>query len=255
MSLIEVDFRRKHRHVDGIQYATFSHTGHLRHHNEDRVLARPDLGLYVVCDGLGGHAAGEVAAQLTVDTIAGVVARRPRPFVPSDLAVAVERAHDVVRRQSQKTPEHDGMATTVVAVLLLPPDPEVPSGHNSIRIAVAWSGDSRLALGQRERLADGSLRTRLFILTDDQEHNGFLTHAIGVGDESGLELRVYTIDPGDTLLLYTDGLYREVADMDLMRHLCGGSLKPTQEIADRLCETALTNGGRDNVSGIVIRLG
>lgn len=235
--------------------ATFTHTGRVREQNQDRLLSDPEAGLFVVCDGLGGHAAGEVAAQLTVETIARVIEDTPRsanrPLEVGDLRRAIEAANRKVFEQGCEDDACRGMATTVVAALVLP---RVP-GAKDVTVAVAHTGDSRLSVAHctPATMPDGRAGTKqqLFTVTEDHEHDGYLTHAVGIDSTVHVTVGVFSVDPGDTLLLYSDGLYRDVSDVDIMRRLC---LADVQQAADQLLDAALAGGGRDNVTGIVVRL-
>jgi PPM family protein phosphatase len=243
-----------------------SDTGLKRLHNEDRFVADPTLGLYVVCDGMGGGNAGEIASALAVKTIHAHLAEAAQhadlPLIgPCDatvsapanrLASAIRAANEAVHRESWSRPDYAGMGTTVVAALLRE---EV--------LAIAHVGDSRLYLVRNgaiqalttdhswvaEQLLKG------FITEEEAERSpqrNIVTKALGVESSVDVELTEVPIKSGDMLLLCSDGLTRGVLPNDIL-HILSGS-DDLAAMSDRLIVMANEAGGNDNTTVVVVAL-
>jgi PPM family protein phosphatase len=224
--------------------------GRVRQINEDRFLARDDLGLYAVADGVGGHQAGEVASQTSVETL-------EQSFLePSTdgLVAAIKAANEVVWHLAQSAAEKRGMGTTLTAVALVQEDGE---DH----LAVANVGDSRVYLFQRGDLVqvsedhslvgelerEGQL-TREEALVHPQR--SIITRALGMDPE--IEVDTWQLLPyaGDRLLLCSDGLTNEVPDDRIASTL--RRIGDPQEAAADLVRQARANGGNDNITVVVV---
>lgn len=246
-----------------------SDRGLRRHHNEDAFLVRDDLGLFVVADGMGGHAAGEVAAGLAVSEFERVVestqdaAETTWPDgwdarLPCDsnrLVFAALMAHRRVTGAVEGDPGLRGMGATVVAALL-------SSERN--RMTVAHVGDSRAYL-----LRDG----RLELLTSDhswvheqvvagllsedaaRSHplKNVVTRALGGAQEPIADVREHEVRVGDLLLLCSDGLNGMLEDdelADILRRRRPELRATTQDLVDE----ANRRGGTDNITIVLVRL-
>ncbi|MBL8024345.1 MAG: Stp1/IreP family PP2C-type Ser/Thr phosphatase [Elusimicrobia bacterium] len=242
-------------------------TGKVRHHNEDSCLLDDELGLVVVADGMGGHAAGEVASRLAVDVVRDQVAHGlrtgtiPACGVPpphwSDrtrlLAAAVFTANEVIYQASQERVERQGMGTTIVAVL-----------RNGSRLSVIHVGDSRFYLFRGGELA---VVTRDHSLVAEQvaqgvlspaeaeasESGNILTRALGVGPTIEMDAAEPTVCPGDLFLLCSDGLTK-MADDEILKQSVR-EINDPQRLCPFLVRLALDRGGRDNVTVAVGRVG
>ena len=224
--------------------------GRVRQINEDRLLIRDDLGLYAVADGVGGHQAGEVASQTSVETLEQSF-REPST---DGLVGAIKAANDAVWRLAQSAAEKRGMGTTLTAVALVQEDGE---DH----LAIANVGDSRAYLFQRGDLVqvsedhslvgelerEGQL-TREEALVHPQR--SIITRALGMDPE--LEVDTWQLLPyaGDRLLLCSDGLTNEVPDDRIAATL--RRIGDAQEAAADLVRQARANGGNDNITVVVV---
>jgi PPM family protein phosphatase len=210
-------------------YGYGTDVGLLRSGNEDALLVLPEADVVGVADGLGGHAAGEVASALAVEelreALTGTGEADPSE-VGAALAEALQRAHARVA-EAGRDPKRRGMGTTAVLAHLRPG-----------RTWVAHVGDSRAYL-----LAGGRLRQ----VTRDHERFGSLTQALGLGDVQPDVTELETGE-GDRLLLCTDGLTNTTDDDDIASLLAEGT---PQEATDALVLAALQNGGIDNVTVVV----
>jgi protein phosphatase len=243
-----------------------SDTGLKRPHNEDRFVADPPLGLYVVCDGMGGGNAGEIASTLAVEAIqahlAAAALNTDLPLIgpcnatvsaPANrLASAIRAANDVVHRESWSRPDYAGMGTTVVAALLRE---EV--------LAIAHVGDSRLYLirnGTIQALTtDHSWVAEQILkglITEEEAkrspRRNIVTKALGVESSVDVELTEVPVKSGDMLLLCSDGLTRGVHPNDILHILSGSEDLPT--MSDRLIVMANEAGGDDNTTVVIVAL-
>lgn len=236
--------------------------GPVRRTNEDAFFTDETLGLLLVADGMGGHAAGEVASRLAVDAIVGFLRRSqddheyswPYGLEPTlslngnRLRTAVHLANRRVFRAAESHDEYTGMGTTVVCALI-----------KGTRMVIAHVGDSRLYL-QR----DGGLAQ----LTKDDTwaatvlgQNGFsgdttrhpmrnvLTNVVGARDRTDVHLGEHDLRTGDRLLLCTDGLHGSVDD-EAIGSVLAASTNP-ETSASALVAEALARGSRDNVTALV----
>jgi PPM family protein phosphatase len=239
--------------------AAASDTGRVRALNEDAFACLPEAGLFVVCDGMGGAAAGEVASQLAVESIVDAYAHNHGNgdgdgYGPSTrrLRAAVEHANGVVYEQAALDDDHAGMGTTVVAVAI---DANVAS--------VAHMGDSRAYLLQSGRFEaltrDHSLveeEVRTGVLDRESSlyaaHQNVLLRALGAEANADVDVSEVSLQPGDYLLLCSDGLTRTVSEAHMQNAIA--TLSDPQSICDRLVDDANANGGPDNVTVVVVRV-
>jgi protein phosphatase len=240
--------------------------GRVRDNNEDAYRIEPSLGLFVISDGMGGEAHGEIASHLAVETIvehcqasledpATTSYGESRPELSprtNRLAGAVFLANRRIYELGERNIEQRGMGATVVAAWI--------EGQH---LSLAHVGDSRaylLRAAVLEQLtADHSLvaeQVRQGLITPQQAENSelqnVLTRALGPHEEIGIDAGEHTLMPGDTVLLCTDGVSRMVTDEEIASTLM--TSMSAQQAADRLIELANENGGVDNSTAIVIRI-
>jgi protein phosphatase len=240
--------------------------GRVRKNNEDCYAIDSTLQLYVLSDGMGGEAHGEVASKLAVQTILthcrqGENSRTTPIFGESSpevsertnrLSSAIHLANRKVFEAASTNEEQKGMGATIVAAWI-----------EGQRLSVAHVGDSRaylLRAGTMEQLtADHSLvaeKVRVGILTpqeaDASEMQSVLTRAVGTNDVVEVDTDEQVLLVGDFLLLCSDGLTRMVTDPEIASTLLTAT--SAQECADRLIDLANDNGGADNISVIVLRI-
>jgi serine/threonine protein phosphatase PrpC len=231
-----------------IRHSAMSHPGAVRTENQDAMLARPDLGLYVVADGAGGHAGGREAACRVVASAASLsMALAPHERL-THLRQRLVLVHDALIKAGRTQGDGQGGASTVVALLL-----------DDAFFACLWSGDSRIYLlrdnelirlthdhGLVQELVDGGL-------IEPSEAEGHaqanvITHAIGAGDGPlRLDKRVGQVLPYDRFLLCSDGLTKALSDEDIKLLLDQGG-----NGASLLVDAALHVKARDNVTAIVV---
>jgi protein phosphatase len=220
--------------------------GRVRERNEDAYALRADDGLFVVCDGMGGAPAGEVASQLAIDVMlrqldaASEHAAKEAndSYLPHTrrLASAVRRSNAFIYDQSQRDPGQAGMGTTVVGAWI-----------RQYVASVAHVGDSRAYLWHDDRLEP---------LTQDHSLSGAQAHVLfrvlGREREVDVDLMEIPVQPGDYVLLCSDGLTRMVADRDLAQAIF--EFREPQRICDYLIAAANRNGGADNITVVVVEV-
>jgi serine/threonine protein phosphatase PrpC len=247
-------------------HVALTDTGRVRDHNEDALGCDPEIGLWVLADGMGGYNAGEVASGIAVKTVTDLVVEackreKRNDVVPGTgymrqtiaLRDAVHRANKIIHQTAQSQPQCEGMGTTLVACLFY-----------DDRVSVAHVGDSRLYRLRSNRLEqitmDHSLLQELvdrgFYSQEEAQRStnrNYVTRALGV--ESGVEVEVQEIEAqkGDYFLLCSDGLPDMVEDEDI--HLTISTFNDQVEtIGEQLIKLANDNGGRDNVSVVLVRV-
>jgi serine/threonine-protein phosphatase Stp1 len=229
--------------------AARSHAGALRELNEDRYIDLPEVGLWAVADGMGGHAAGDMAAQMTVDALAALV-----DGVLSPAPAAIHEAIGAVNaRLAQRTASGGFEATsgsTLVALL-------AAKG----RYTCLWAGDSRAYVVREGRLVpisrDHSLVQEMVdagILSPaearDHPRSNVITRAVGVVGSLELEAATGSIGSEDCFLLCSDGLTAALEEREI-ESLLGGD--DVEAAADALLGAALANHPRDNVTFVLVR--
>jgi protein phosphatase len=216
------------------------------------------VGLYAVADGMGGHAAGEVASRLAVEALADL-ATDAAPLTADDPDRAAELLRNALRDGHQRichsVAEHEewrGMGTTVVALLLL-----------ESRAIIAHVGDSRAYLwrdGRLQRLTSDhswvNEQVQLGLLTDEEAHRhpwrNIITRALGNQPDVEVELTQHPIHGGDLYLLCSDGLNSMLADDEIAAAL-GSQANDPASACRELVERANARGGEDNITVIVLR--
>lgn len=235
--------------------------GRVRPINEDAYLSQGARGLFVVCDGMGGAAAGEVASALAVETVGAYVTDGPRPgstergYQPRTamLGRAVEAANRAIIERAANDSDHAGMGTTIVGAWL---DDGVAS--------IAHVGDSRAYVCNQEGFEaltiDHSLveaQVQAGLIDREQslksEHQNVLLRALGRDPDVQVELSESPISAGDRLLLCTDGLTRMVNDQGLAEALQRFPGDP-QAACDHLIAAANHNGGPDNITVVIVEV-
>jgi serine/threonine protein phosphatase PrpC len=232
-----------------LEHAGITDVGVQRTHNEDAILIDPEVGSYVICDGMGGHASGAVASQLAIATIAATLRATPRGGAVEPLVAAILAANQAVFARSRSDPQCHGMGTTVVGLRF---------DHD--RVHVCHVGDSRIYLlraGELTHLTrDHSL---INLYADNPElvgklgpaHSNIIVRAVGLHDQVEVDHRVVGIEDGDTYLLCSDGLIDMADDWMVREMLTSGD--DLQTMTENLVRAANTHGGADNISVILVK--
>lgn len=236
-----------------VRWGSASHAGRVRRTNQDSVLAGPVV--FVVADGMGGHAAGEVASSIAVAQMSKLGAERPLGV--AEVIRGVEEAHSEIRRTAAGDPARSAMGTTVAGLALLTDDPVG-------KVLVFNVGDSRVYRYHAESLEqltlDHSLvgeMVRAGELTREAARihpaRNVVTRALGVDETPVVDHWLVPPLSGDRYIICSDGLSNELSDEELAAATQAVAGLP-QMAADALLGVALQRGAQDNVSVIVVEI-
>ncbi len=228
-------------------------TGRVRDHNEDSLLTRPDFGLWVVADGMGGHAAGDYASQTIAHESASVGMSSSLTDLEARFMERLGRAHDAIRAHAA-TLGSGTIGATVVSLLT----------HED-SYACIWSGDSRIYLMRHGQLVQQTRdHTEVQHLLDTGAINAaeaetwprknVITRAVGVSDAPQCDVVEGELHDGDVFLLCSDGLTEHVSDHEIATHL--GHVQngtSAQAVCNAMIEQVLARGAKDNVTCILVR--
>ena len=249
-----------------LEVASCTDPGMVRSHNEDSIASDPANGLVVLADGMGGYNAGEVASGMATTVIVTEMQQILANLQPHQIdektneelgtrlvREQVLKANTSIYQASQSQPQYAGMGTTLIVCLFF-----------DNRVLVAHIGDSRV---YRLRESEFTQVTRDHSLLQEQidsglitpeqakhaAHKNLVTRALGIDPSVEPEIHEYPVKPGDIYLLCSDGLCDMVEDEDIGMTLqaIGGNLKLA---AQQLVQMANDNGGKDNVSVILVRV-
>lgn len=227
-----------------------THVGTVRSHNEDALVNRPDLGLWAVADGAGGHARGDVASKMIVDSLEAIPTHLTAAEMLTEVRQRMTDTHAVLR-ESQNGEMHEVSASTVVVLIA-----------RGDHFACLWAGDSRAYL-----LRDGEMTqiTRDHSLVQEMVDAGaitaaeaethpsanVITRAVGSDGELDLDKVSSRLLPGDRFLLCSDGLCKTVPEAELAALL---ALPAQDQPTEKLIAAALAHQGRDNVTAVALEV-
>ncbi|RMH45131.1 MAG: phosphoprotein phosphatase [Deltaproteobacteria bacterium] len=255
--------------MDALLAHAATDVGRVRDHNEDAYWVDPKLGAFAVCDGMGGHAAGEVASALAIQVVRDAWTSRAfraavdayareadadrRRALLAAVRSAVARAHDAIRDAARADPERAGMGTTFTGF--------VCAGGDAV---FAHAGDSRAYL-VRDGIAmqlteDHTVVARLAAAGlgsgapgyDPARWQGVLTNALGIGDRVRVATFVVPMAPVDRFVLCSDGVTEYVAEAEIGEIVARGP-SPARS-AQALVDAAVTRGGADNATAVVVKV-
>jgi protein phosphatase len=248
-----------------VEAAGKSDVGCVRQNNEDNFGYDSRHGIYVVCDGMGGQAAGEVASKMGVDTVltyfreAAKYGNRPQVGAAIEsvsaranaLASAIQLANQAIYQAATQQAAQSGMGSTIVALLV-----------EKNFFSIGHAGDSRIYLIRQDQIQqltrDHSLvmeQVRRGMLTKEEaeqsEMQNIIIRALGPEETVQPDLDDLMAQPGDVVLLCSDGLTRHVPD-DSILEIAQGTISLSL-MADRLIDAARDGGGSDNITALLLR--
>ena len=249
-----------------LQACAVTDTGPVRKTNEDSFVSDPEVRLFAVADGMGGHDAGEVASQLAIEAISGFIRRSARDtdfswpygldgklsYEGNRLRTAIHLANRRIFREAENNDDYSGMGTTIVGLLT-----------SESHMAIGHVGDSRLYLirGQviEQLTADDSWAATILahdprVKPADLAHHpmrNVLTNVLGAREQVDVHLIERDLQNGDVLLLCSDGLHG-VLDNEVIQQIVRAH-HDVEEAAGVLVKSALEHGSRDNVTALVVR--
>ncbi|MBU1567765.1 MAG: Stp1/IreP family PP2C-type Ser/Thr phosphatase [Proteobacteria bacterium] len=232
-----------------------SDCGRVREHNEDTFRVDSERGLFVVADGMGGHAGGEVASALAVETVfkalvGGGKRGKTESCNAEALQAAIELANNTIYQNAQMNPEQKGMGTTLTFMCW--DRCQFYLGHVGDSRVYRLRGHELIQLTRDHTWVD--MQVRVGVLSQQEAEHARMRHILvkSLGTQPGIEPDIVSVDvkPNDRFLLCSDGLSDLVEHNDLQNILTGkGTLA---EITRSLVEKANSVGGRDNITAVVI---
>ncbi|UWQ81431.1 protein phosphatase 2C domain-containing protein (plasmid) [Leisingera sp. S132] len=230
------------------RYSAQTHVGLKRKVNEDSVLALPEHDIWLVADGMGGHDAGDFASRLIADAVAMIPLGLDPAARMHALREAIQNAHKAIRAEAAA--RGGGTIGSTVAALIM-------ANQHFVGL---WAGDSRiyrLRDGHIEMLTEDHSAVAEYVLAgkmtwDEAEqhpHSNAITRAVGVGDELEIDKIRGGTEPGDRFLVCSDGLTK-YATFQILEDVLGSA--PLETVGDQLIQIALTGGGADNITAVVI---
>ncbi|HEY4265810.1 MAG TPA: protein phosphatase 2C domain-containing protein [Micropepsaceae bacterium] len=226
-----------------------THPGAVRPCNEDAVLQRAEAGIWAVSDGMGGHAAGDVASALVIDSLMTLAPNGNNGTSMDAVRDTLARANgELYARGALVSPDHTMGATVTVL------------GTGARNFYCLWAGDSRLyrfrggtltRLTRDHRYVQALIDSGLLDEEAAEKHprRSVILRAVGVDAELELDVCEGTIEPGDVFLLVTDGVSGVCRDDELTEILSGRGL---EDAADRIVEQCLQRGAPDNLSLVLV---
>lgn len=238
-----------------IEFGIHTHKGRVRGSNEDSYAANPKSKIFVVADGMGGHAAGEIASQIAAATVEEMVGSRRHSGeeLEETLRVAAQEANSRIYETQRKKPELAGMGSTLTML-----------SFRDGMYYIAHVGDSRAYLlrddGLEQLTRDHSLVWHLFesgVLRKEElsshPQKNLITRSIGPHPQVEVDLERGEAREGDIYLLCSDGLTDVLSDENI-RKILGDGRKTPQQLGESLVNAANKGGGPDNITVVVVRL-
>ncbi|WP_376988886.1 PP2C family protein-serine/threonine phosphatase [Bosea sp. R86505] len=215
-----------------------THQGPHHPQNQDAFSAWREAGLFAVADGMGGHAAGDLASQSIVEILRAVVEPGATLAVRVALAEeAIEAVNGALRARAASSLHKDIIGSTVAVALV----------GEGMAVSL-WVGDSRVYRFSGGRLSQLT-RDHSLAEEEDSGNSHVLTRAVGSAAQVEIERAVTEIHPGDTLLVCSDGLNKALSDEDIAGFLS----EPLSGLAERLVARAIVAGGRDDITAVIAR--
>jgi protein phosphatase len=240
--------------------------GRRRKLNEDNFLVDTEANLYAVCDGMGGHNAGEVASKMAIETLGAFIQKSHKEkeitwpygldvnlsFDGNRLKTAIKLANKKVYKAADNREDYTGMGTTAVAAIVTGKVMTVGSAGDSRCYSVR---DGKLAQLTRDDSWVSAAWAEGILSADEIERHplkNVITKAVGAKDTIDIEVVEYSFAPGDVAFLCSDGLHAMLKDEEILKVLTPFPAS-LQEAATKLIEAANEAGGKDNVSVVLLR--
>jgi len=252
--------------TEALEIFSQTHPGMVRSHNEDSVACEPAFGLVVLADGMGGYNAGEVASGIAVSVVATEVSHGLQNASPIDrdetsgeelgvklLRDNIQKANASIFHAAESQPQYSGMGTTIVSGLFY--DNRVATGHVGDSRMYRLRGEALESITRDHSLLQEQIDGGIISVEDARlsKNKNLVTRAVGIDAEVLPEIHVHDVMVGDIYLLCSDGLNDMVEDDDIQSTLYAmqGNLPLA---ANQLIQMANDNGGRDNVSVILVKV-
>jgi serine/threonine protein phosphatase PrpC len=252
--------------TEALEILSQTHPGMVRSHNEDSVACEPACGLVVLADGMGGYNAGEVASGIAVSVVVTEISHRLLNASPveggekngEELGVSllrdnIQKANASIFHAAQSQPQYAGMGTTIVSGLFY--DNRVAVGHVGDSRMYRLRGEVLETITRDHSLLQEQIDSGMISIEDARlsKNKNLVTRAVGIDADVEPEIHVHDVLVGDIYLLCSDGLNDMVEDDDIQSTLF--ALQSNLPLAaNQLIQMANDNGGRDNVSVILVKV-
>ncbi len=221
--------------------------------NEDRLLALPDSGLFLVADGVGGHRGGQVASQTAIDVFTEAFQVRPAEELLSVVKATIHAANQSIFKASHELAELDGMASTLAVVAL-----------EGMRAVIAHVGDSRVYRFDGRKLfcetedhseVNDALRAGTLTVAQaaNHPHRNIINRALGADANVEADFKILTLEARTSFLLCSDGITRHIPDEELEKLMASGS--HPKILCERLKELCFARGAEDNLTAVIVDCG
>lgn len=231
-----------------------SDQGLIRHRNEDNFLIEEPRGLFVVCDGMGGHKSGHVASNLAIEIIAEQTKNLKSKEIINLIDEIIIKANRKIWEIGQSDPECHEMGTTITAAII-----------DNDKLYISHIGDSRLYIIREDKIRqvtkDHTLAEQMIengLLEENElsnvSYSHILTRALGIAEDIEIDHYIETLLDDDIILLCTDGLSDMLSDEDILTIILSSANEDIEKIAQQLVDKALEKGGHDNITLILIRM-
>jgi PPM family protein phosphatase len=236
-----------------------THRGLLRRRNEDALLVRPEARIYAVADGMGGHAAGNVASSLAVEVIDGIFSRPPSPRIGAPalarrLISAFDAANRAILERAAADPACAGMGTTLTLLSPLMSAPECMIGHVGDSRAYRLRDDELLRITRDHTWVQQQVDAGMLTRHQARHHpmSSVLQRVLGTPAEGPADTMLVDARPGDLFLLCSDGLTNMLEEEDLGALLLRHASVGIERLAQELVEAANMRGGHDNITVVLL---
>lgn len=252
--------------TEALEIFSQTHPGMVRSHNEDSVACEPAYGLVVLADGMGGYNAGEVASGIAVSVMVSEIRRALQNASPTDrdenggeelgvmlLRDNLQKANASIFHAAESQPQYSGMGTTIVSGIFY--DNRVAVGHIGDSRMYRLRGETLVAITRDHSLLQEQIDGGIISVEDARlsKNKNLVTRAVGIDAEVVPEIHVHDVLVGDLYLLCSDGLNDMMEDEDIQSTLY--ALQNNLPLAaNQLIQMANDNGGRDNVSVILVKV-
>lgn len=238
--------------------------GRVRTSNQDAFVILNECGTWIVADGMGGRAGGDIASRITVNEIAGELSQRLGTRLSESTEISsrndllhevIHRSNQAVREEASRRPELFGMGTTLVVLMILPhPQPTALIAHVGDSRAYCLRSGVLTQITRDHSFVEESLRDGLLTQAEAVDHpmRHVLTRAVGAEVEAEPEITIHGLATQDILLLCTDGLTKMLPDR-IIRDIVSQPAASLHQMCQALVDEANARGGEDNTTVVLVR--
>ena len=222
-----------------VRSVSFTHPGHLRKNNEDSFYSCDKRGLWIVCDGMGGHQEGNFASHLVTDIFEQMQMNGDFDEKINDINAQIYNIHRILQKKSHKIGQNVVIGTTLVLLLI--------EGEKG---ACIHSGDSRCYIQRGGKLATVT-QDHAKMVMDQGEERKMLTRALSAPGELSIEIKRFAVQPDDIYLLCSDGFYDNLPSSQIKKSMINGQIEHSLK---KMCNTVLGGVADDNLTASIVEV-